>query len=386
MYKTFYDPIYKYITFNDTIVKIIDTPHFQRLRHISQLGLSSYVFPSSSHTRFSHSLGAAHLAKEFIMSLKMCQPELNITERDVTLITVAALTHDIGHICYSHVMDHSDINNLFDDPLLKKHEERSKWLLRDIIETYNIGITEIEYIKICNMIDPPEHLQNSFMYQIVCNKVGSIDIDKIDYINRDAQTLGLPFSYDYTRIFKQARVINDEICFPEKEVNNIFELFELRYKLHNTIYQHGVTTAVELMFNDILNDLSDHVDLKKLINNPKTIGLFTDNMLTILDWNYNLQNKKCKILYDRIKERDIYEFWGDYDSIEEVKNIFGDNPSLELVPITMHFGKGNENPIDHIKFYRCYEPDKSFNIDLKKYTLTTPNKFQVKKIRVIKRT
>ena len=67
------------------------------------------------------------------------------------------------------------------------------------------------------MINPPEHLRNHFMYQIVANAKSGIDTDRIDYILRDNHHLGFPFRYDYTRLFQQIRVINNEICFPEKK-------------------------------------------------------------------------------------------------------------------------------------------------------------------------
>merc|ERR1719453_2808171 len=88
------------------IVKtVVDTRSFQRMRHIKQLGMCSHVYPGATHNRFFHSIGTAYLAYELVRGLQQRQPELLVTDRDVLCATLAALCHDIGHPCFSHMFE-----------------------------------------------------------------------------------------------------------------------------------------------------------------------------------------------------------------------------------------------------------------------------------------
>jgi HD superfamily phosphohydrolase len=103
--KVFNDPIHGHIDLSYLTTTVIDTPQFQRLRDISQLGGTYYVFPGAASHRFEHSIGVAFLARTYVQKLRENQPELNITDVDAACVEIAGLCHDIGHGPFSHLYD-----------------------------------------------------------------------------------------------------------------------------------------------------------------------------------------------------------------------------------------------------------------------------------------
>ena len=135
-------------------MKIIDTPEFQRLRSIKQLGACNYVFPTATHTRFEHSIGVAHLGKEFLTRLVLNSNSdknpIKVTANDYLMVELAGLCHDLGHGPFSHTFDSDFLVRRFelnssDDELMigqlyNTHENRSCLLLRHINTKYDIGL------------------------------------------------------------------------------------------------------------------------------------------------------------------------------------------------------------------------------------------------------
>ncbi|XP_015260267.1 PREDICTED: deoxynucleoside triphosphate triphosphohydrolase SAMHD1-like [Cyprinodon variegatus] len=103
--KVFKDPIHGTIELHPLLVKIIDTPQFQRLRNIKQIGAASYIYPGATNSRFDHSIGVAYLAGELLKSIREKQQDLGITDWDVLCVQIAALCHDLGHGPFSHMFD-----------------------------------------------------------------------------------------------------------------------------------------------------------------------------------------------------------------------------------------------------------------------------------------
>ena len=314
--KVIYDVIHGYVKLSPLCIKIIDTPEYQRLRNLKQLGLTHLIFTSANHTRFEHSIGVSFLAGEMLKHLKYKQPELEITEREIELIKIAGLCHDLGHGPYSH---------FFDNFILKiigcnmEHEVRSCMLLDLIIKKYNIDISMEEKNIIFKMILPDDEcLSNprSFLYKIVNNKKNGIDVDKFDYIKRDSFFLGMSFGFDCSRIIKQSRVINDEICFLDKTFYDIQELFEVRDKLHRRVYQHHTNTCLDYMMYDVFIDLAEKIDLNNMTNNPNEFWKLDDNFI----WRHshkNLENIKSRKLFKHIKDLDNINFKLEIDEIIE---------------------------------------------------------------------
>ena len=109
------------------------------------------------------------------------------------------------------------------------------------------------------MIDPNED-NTSYLYQIVANKLNGLDCDKFDYIARDTYNIELSYSFDASRLIKEARVIDDKICYPKKCYFEISDLYYTRYKLHKQIYTHNAVRCIEYMVLDILKELDNNVN------------------------------------------------------------------------------------------------------------------------------
>ena len=304
MSKTIYDPIHKYMTFDSIILKIIDTIEFQRLKNIKQLGLCYYVFPGASHNRFEHSLGVCYLSGLLIDTIKMNQPELKISERTALLIKIAGLIHDIGHACFSHFFDHNFLSKKIENSPYKDHEFRSAELFKFMVKKYKIRLTEQEVSRIIEMINPNDK-KKSYLNQIVANKLNGLDCDKFDYIARDTYNVGLSYSFDASRLIKEARVIDDKICYPKKCYFDISDLYYTRYKLHKQIYTHNVVRSIEYMVSDMIKELDSDINFLEKIFNIDKFHYLTDN---ILDLSYYFNNKKAIKIYENIKNRKLYKF------------------------------------------------------------------------------
>ncbi|KAM3922217.1 deoxynucleoside triphosphate triphosphohydrolase SAMHD1-like isoform 3-T4 [Leptodactylus fuscus] len=308
--KIFNDPIHGHIELHPLLIRIIDTPEFQRLRYIKQLGGKYYVFPGASHNRFEHSLGVAYLAGCLVKEIKKKQsekmPDDTIDERDILCVQIAGLCHDLGHGPFSHLFDQRFMP--IADPEKKfKHEQASVAMLdhliesnnlKDVMKEYGLVFTEgkdetstdkeqgeasedkasqdeaseeqyddlifikemiIGYHKDKKDLDWPYEgrgKEKSFLYEIVANKISGIDVDKMDYFARDCHHLGMQNNFDVKRFLAFARICQTKdgkhICIRDKEVWNMYDLFYTRYCLHQRAYQHKVANGIEIMITDAL--------------------------------------------------------------------------------------------------------------------------------------
>ncbi|XP_073670674.1 deoxynucleoside triphosphate triphosphohydrolase SAMHD1-like [Paramisgurnus dabryanus] len=321
------DSIHGHIELHPLLVKIIDTPQFQRLRNIKQLGAGYWVYPGASHNRFEHSIGVAYLAGCLVNNLQEKQPELKITNRDKLCVQIAGLCHDLGHGPFSHLFDNMFIPEVRRRAEEKKREaeeekqsqECSKWThekgsvnmfqymvdentLKPIMEEHGLIVEEdIKFIKeLIEGVDIskekwPEELtgrteDKSFLYEIVSNKRNGIDVDKWDYFARDCHHLGISKSFDHKRLLKLTRVCDKPggkrkiICFRDKERDNIYDMFCTRYNLHRQAYQHKTVNIIEIMINDALLEADAYFKISNAIESLDKYTGLTDHILEkILD-------------------------------------------------------------------------------------------------------
>ena len=304
MSKIIFDIIHGFIEVDEISLSIIDTPEFQRLRNIKQLGAVHYVFPSANHTRFEHSLGVYHLAGELINNLKKNQPELEITDKEILLVKIAGLCHDLGHGPFSHLLD--NILEKKSKHELIIHERRSILILKYIVEKYNIDLTIEDLEFIGGLIYPYDLdlklIKRKFLYEIVSNRKNGIDVDKFDYLKRDTFYLGMSFSLDCSRIIKHVRVIDDCLSYLDKSYYHIFEMFEIRNKLHKQVYKHKTVIGIEINISKSIDSIEK---LENKIFNPEYFCKYDD---------YNFFKE-----YD-IEKRLIYKMLYETKDLGELKN------------------------------------------------------------------
>lgn len=366
------DLLHNYMEIPLIVLSIINTPIFQRLREIKQLGICSYVYPSAEHSRFVHSIGTSQLARLMMLTLQKKQPEINITDREVELVTIAGLCHDLGHGPYSHTFEIW----LHRKDIPFHHEDMSIKLVRLLVSKYNISLNEEEVEIICHMIeglvyDP----DREFMYQIVNDKKASIDVDKFDYLTRDCKMTNKECSFNAEQLIQNCRVINGKLCYDKKELHTINGLFMTRYNMFQQIYLHKTVKAIEFMFMDAFEHVGKTIDFQKYLNDPNEYIKLTDNFIKswvdvglILNQN-NLHLLAAKQIFTNIQLRKIYKnviyqrwiFHGNQKEIltqEKIRdeiisrsaNQLNEN-DIRVEILTLNYGMSHENPVNNVRFY-----------------------------------
>jgi HD superfamily phosphohydrolase len=394
MNKLIFDSIHKYIELEPELIEIIDTSEFQRLRMIKQLGIAYYVFLGASHNRFEHSIGVSYLSGLLIKNIKDKQPELNITDRDVILIKIAGLCHDLGHACFSHFFDNIFLKNKLNDNENIHHEVRSENILRYIIKKYKLNYTENEIDFISDLINSKNktkikrgYKKPKFMFEIVANNKSGLDCDKIDYLLRDTKNIGLNNSFEYNRLFNKARVIDNTICYLDKDAFHVYELFHTRFTMHKQIYQDPVINQIEYMILDVLNLVDEEFEISKNINDIEKFITYTDNILERI--KIYSKNEYALEIINRIETRKLYKFVNEiiYDNkneminnkIIEFKNKIKENGydnNIIILQFNINFNLKNKNPVDEIYFYNINNIDLKFKIKKKMVSLILPSIFE----------
>lgn len=285
---------------------IIDTPEFQRLRYITQLGTVQYVFPGANHTRFEHCLGCAHLAARFMDHFEETQPELNITPEYKQIVIIAALCHDLGHGPYSHLFDQV-VKPI--DPTWN-HEHMSTVILKYIVETYNINISNEVIEAACDAINGYERDgYPSWLFTIVANKDNDVDIDKFDYLSRDMnRTLSIS-RFEYDRLIVNCRITDGKLSWKLSEITTLERLFFNRNDMHNRVYKHRVAQSIEEMVLDMLVAAGEKINYSELIQDPKVFCQYDDRILYLCELGQC--GKEAQKLAMDIKYRRLYKYVGE---------------------------------------------------------------------------
>jgi HD superfamily phosphohydrolase len=229
------DPVYGFISVpGDIIFDIVEHPWFQRLRNIKQLGLTSFVYPGATHSRFQHALGALHLMDMAIQTLRAKEVMISDEEAEATLLAI--LLHDLGHGPFSHALENSIINGI-------SHEEISLLLMNRMNDEFKGRLTMAIDIF-------TGRYNRRFLHELIA---GQIDMDRLDYLRRDSFFTGvIEGSVGSDRIIRMLNVVNDRLVIDEKGIYSLEKFIIARRLMYWQVYMHKTVLSSESLLVNIL--------------------------------------------------------------------------------------------------------------------------------------
>ncbi len=243
------DPVWNTIRLDAVAASIIDTAPFQRLRYIRQLGLAHLVYPGATHTRFDHAVGVYHLAVRAIRTLKSGPAIPPEAWEGAGLIPYAALLHDIGHYAFSHALE-----ELEPERIAGNHEEMSALFfespeLRAALASLGGGAAE-EIFRII------KGEGGTALRGLVS---GSLDLDKMEYLRRDARFCGVPYGeVDVERLLQGLAMLQDpatgrwEVGVRAKSLSALESLLFAKYQMFRNVYWHHAVRAATGLYKRIV--------------------------------------------------------------------------------------------------------------------------------------
>jgi HD superfamily phosphohydrolase len=285
------DPLWNNIRVDALALRLVDTPVFQRLRYVRQLGLAYLVYPGATHTRFEHALGAYHLAR-LTISLLDERGELDgvpLEERAIT--QAAALLHDVGHYPFSHALE--EIGALH-------HEEVATPLVlsgpvADML-TAMLGARAPERVLALIRGTSDSPLQGLVS--------GSLDLDKIEYLKRDALMCGVPYGeIDVDRLLNSLVLVDEPasgrrvIGVLEKGLSALESLLFAKYQMYRNVYWHHAVRSATTMYTRLVDEAVAAGDV-----DARALSTFDDEGLL-----HRLAQRGMPPLLSALRERRLYK-------------------------------------------------------------------------------
>jgi HD superfamily phosphohydrolase len=282
------DPLHNNIRLDPLAQALIETPEFQRLRYVRQLGLAFLVYPGATHTRFEHALGTYHLARRTLALLREQDGLDRVAEDDARIVVAAALLHDIGHYPFSHALE--EIGAIH-------HEE----IAASLVTTGKVG----EILRRELGQDAPDRIvhlicgdSDSPLQRLIS---GSIDLDKLDYLRRDAFMCGVSYGdIDVDRLINSLALIDENghrtVGIAEKGLSALESLLFAKYQMYRNVYWHHAIRSATAMYKRLVADALDLGALK-----AGQLAAFTDEGLL-----HTLEQSKLPMLAS-LRQRLLYK-------------------------------------------------------------------------------
>jgi uncharacterized protein len=272
--KIFNDPIYGFITIPNTLIyDLIQHPYFQRLRRISQMGMTYLVYPGAHHTRFHHALGCLHIMQKAVQTLRFKAVE--ISEEEENALYIAILLHDIGHGPYSHAMEHSIVEEVH-------HEELSLFFMEELNKQFNGQLSlAIQVFK--------GQYHRKFMLQLVSSQ---LDMDRMDYLKRDSFYSGVAEgNINSERLIQMMNVQDDYLVIEEKGIYSVEMFLVARRLMYWQVYLHKTSVVAELILTKILKRAKELTQKGIDLNCSTSLQFFLQNKITLTDFDFKSLEK-----------------------------------------------------------------------------------------------
>ena len=266
--KIFNDPIYGFITIpNSTIFDLIAHKYFQRLRRISQMGLSYLVYPGAHHTRFHHAIGCMHLMQKAVNVLRF--KGVSISEDEENALYIAILLHDIGHGPFSHAMEHSIVNGI-------SHEQISLLFMEHLNNEFNQTLTlAISIFK--------QEYPRKFLCELISSQ---FDMDRADYLKRDSFYTGVSEgNINSERLITMMNVKNDNLVIEYKGIYSLEKFLLARRLMYWQVYLHKTSLVAEQLIIRVLKRAKQLSKAGEQLNASKPLSYFLNNEISLDNFN-----------------------------------------------------------------------------------------------------
>ena len=287
---TIRDPLWNNIGIDALTLRLIDTPAFQRLRYVRQLGLAYLVYPGATHSRFEHALGTYHLARRTLDRLGAVEGA-NISPDERGIVLSAALLHDIGHYPFSHALEEIGAPH---------HEEVARPLLLEgtIAEALRDAFGNSAPDEVHRLV---RGRSESPLQRLIS---GSLDLDKIEYLKRDALMCGVPYGeIDVERLIESLRLVPDPVTsrptigIREKGLSALESLLFAKYQMYRNVYWHHAVRSATAMYKRLVGDALRGGRLE-----PDRLAGFTDEGLL-----HRITGAADQSMLSALRERRLYK-------------------------------------------------------------------------------